>query len=192
MAALALLTNGLWWLSLAATLAGAVALARSRRTAPLAPLMAYAAAILLTLATLLDLRAGGWPDMGGRIFRASLALLATWLLVALPAFSPQWSGWWSGWFWQALARSGGFLHAGFFLALGAASLRNETPLPPTMAVQMLLLGCVLLLLPALAQRSATAGRRLSGWLAILLLGSMGVAASGLATPPQSVRPASAP
>lgn len=188
MAALALLSNGLWWLSLATTLAGAVALAQSRRTAPLAPLMAYAAAVLLTLATLLDLRAGGWPDMGGRIFRASLALLATWLLVALPAFSPRWSGW----FWQALARSGGFLHAGFFLALGAASLRNETPLPPAMAVQMLLLGCTLLLLPALAQRSATAGRRLSGWLAILLLGSMGVAASGLATPPQSVRPASAP
>lgn len=108
-----------------------------------------AAAVPLVAGQLLVLQAGLWPGMPLRVANLALLLLLPWLLTAL----------WARAAWcpleqmmRALARGGGFLYAGFWLALGVQSLRNGAPLAATTAVHALLLAILLLLLPFAARR----------------------------------------
>ena len=74
---------------------------------------------------------------------------------------------------EAFATAGSWLYAGFFIGVGAASLRHFTPLVPPLAWGAVLFGMSLLLVPALARslpdRGPSAGRRVAALLAIILL-----------------------
>lgn len=176
-------------------LAGLAVLLLARRPLPGAPLAVHLAAIGMCLCLLLSLKLDGWPDLRGRVFGTSLALLAAWLGVALWAFAlrrrPPLAA--------AFATAGAHLQAGFFLAVGAASLRHATPLAPPLALGAILFGLSLLPVPGLARPLPTAGRRACAVAAAVLLLAAGFHARR-ETPdwlkahmaPQTVRPASAP
>ena len=155
---------GLLLLLAGVALAGLAALLLARRPLPAAPLLVHMLAAGLCLGVLVLLKGGGWPDMGERVFGAGLALLAPWLAVALLA-----SAWRPAPVAAAFAAAGAWRYAGFFLALGLASLRNLTPLAPPLAWAAILFGLLLLLAPTLAQPLASTGRRAGALLAMLLL-----------------------
>ena len=135
-----------------------------------APLAAHLGAGLACFAVLLLLKAGGWPDMGERVLKAAICLLVPWLGLALWAFARPRPAPCAA----AFAVAGAWLFAGFFLALGAASLRNATPLAPALALQAILFGGLLLLVPWLG-----GGRRAAALSAALL--AAGVLATSAAT-----------
>lgn len=154
------------WLLAAAALAGLAALLLARRPLPMAPLLVHLLAIGLCLVVLLSLKLDGWPDLKGRVLKGSLGLLAAWLAVALAAFARPGR---QAPLAEAFATAGSWLYAGFFLAVGVASLRHYTPLVPPLAWGAVLFGLSLLLVPALARPLPSAGRRVAALLAIILL-----------------------
>lgn len=111
------------------------------------------ASVLLLAATLpLQLAASGWwVDMTVGRIHAALAALA-----AIALFGPG----------QSARRLATLALAGFYLGLGALSIRNATPLPPFLSAKSLLLGGLLLLVSA---QSATPGRAERAAIVALLL-----------------------
>lgn len=131
--------------------AGLLALFRARRSPPALQLVAIA----LSFGLIVSLELHGWPDLSGRVLKASLGLHLPWLLLALWSRRP-----WAA----ALADAGAWLYGGFYIALGVQSLRHETPLVPALAVGVILFGIVLLLVPMAGRRvgqrmGQRAGRR---------------------------------
>ncbi len=154
-----------------ATGGGLVALLLARRPLPRAPLFVHLLAMGLCLCVLLSLKQDGWPDLRGRALKGSLGLLAPWLAVALVAFARPGR---KAPMAEAFATAGAWLYAGFFLAVGAASLRHATPLAPPLAWGALLFGPALLLVPALARPQPSTGRRAAALLVAILLLAAGV------------------
>jgi hypothetical protein len=143
-----------WVVALVLPLAGR---AKPALTDPLQPL---AAAALAAFAAPYLFQAGWWPDLPGKWIVpafAALGLLMLWRPTGLPG---------------RIALTG---FAGFYLALGALSLRNANPLAPFLAWKALLLGAALLL-----QAGAKPGRVRDPALLLLLLAA---AATGLVHPP---------
>lgn len=165
------LMAGTWLLIVIATLGGLVALLPARRPLPGAPLFVHLLAIGLCLCVLLSLKQDGWPDLGGRVLKGSLSLLAPWLAVALAAFARPGR---KAPMAEAFATACAWLYAGFFLAVGAASLRHATPLAPPLAWGVMLFGSALLLVPALARPLPSPGRRAAALLAAILLLAAGL------------------
>jgi hypothetical protein len=159
------LMAGLWLLAVAA-LAGLALLLLARRPLPGAPLVVHLLAIGLCLFVLLALKLDGWPDLKGRVLKGSLGLLVAWLAVTLAAFARPGR---EAPLAEAFATAGARLYAGFFIGVGAASLRHYTPLVPPLAWGAVLFGLSLLLVPALARPLPSTGRRVAALLAIILL-----------------------
>ena len=159
------LLAGLWLLA-ATALAGLAALLLARRPLPMAPLVVHLLAIGLCLLVFLSLNMEGWPDLKGRTLKFGLGLLAAWLAVALAAFAQPGRKLPLA---EAFATAGSWLYAGFFIGVGAASLRHFTPLVPPLAWGAVLFGMSLLLVPALARPLPSAGRWVAALLAIILL-----------------------
>lgn len=113
----------------------------SRARSPLAVQLCAAAFSFLLLVSL-ELR--GWPDLTGRVLKASLGLHLPWLLLALLSRRP-----WA----EALSHSAAWLYAGFYIVVGVQSFRHDTPLSPGLAGAVILFGGVLLLVPVLGQRA---------------------------------------
>ena len=171
----------------AVALAGLLALALGRGPWRFAPLALHIGAIALCLAVLACLPQAGWPDLRGRVFRLSLALLMPWAVLALAAHAGRQERPLAA----ALAAAGALLYAGFFAAVGFASLQHDTPLKPSLAMAAMAFGGALFLLPMLVQARLPAVRRACAGLMLLLLLAAGWQAAPLAPPPK-VRPALAP
>lgn len=133
----------LGWLLLAALAAAARSPSGTN-----ARLQALAAGLLAALALPLADARGWWVDMPADKVVPHLAVAAAVLALAGPRTLP--------------GRLAALALAGFFLALGAAALRNGTPLPPWVAAKAMMLGAALALL-------CLPGRRAAGLTAALLL-----------------------
>lgn len=114
-----------------------VAAGRSWATGPLA---VHLVAIVLCVCALVFLALGGWPGMGGGVWKAGLTLLVPWFAGAVAGFGRAASP-----LAQAFAVAGAWLYAGFFLAVGVVSLRQFTPLTAPIAWGVILFGLLLLL-----------------------------------------------
>jgi hypothetical protein len=132
----------------------------ARADGPAARIARWAAAALAGTAALLLSAGGWWPDMPDRVLGPVLGLLGLAVLVGPDKTS---------------GRLAILMLAGFWLALGAVSLRNAAPVSSALAVKAVLLGVSLLLAAAPAGAGHRARHALT---AALLLAAGGIGALG--------------